>query len=48
MLPPLLDAATALAPANKDDLHAAAAFGALESPKAQAAERDAAERSVGP
>ncbi|XP_075298649.1 ubiquitin carboxyl-terminal hydrolase 28 isoform X5 [Opisthocomus hoazin] len=38
------DAATALAPANKDDLHAAAAFGALESPKAQAAERDAAER----
>ncbi|KFQ98096.1 Ubiquitin carboxyl-terminal hydrolase 28, partial [Opisthocomus hoazin] len=40
----LPDAATALAPANKDDLHAAAAFGALESPKAQAAERDAAER----
>ncbi|NXS39314.1 UBP28 hydrolase, partial [Balaeniceps rex] len=33
-----------LTPNNKDDLHAADAFGPLESPKAQAAERDAAER----
>lgn len=48
MLPPLLDITTALTPNNKDDLHAVDAFRPLESPKAQAAERDAAERSVGP
>ncbi|NXL11937.1 UBP28 hydrolase, partial [Mesembrinibis cayennensis] len=35
---------TALTPDNKDDLRAADAFRPLESPKAQAAERDAAER----
>ncbi|NXK07976.1 UBP28 hydrolase, partial [Herpetotheres cachinnans] len=35
---------TALTPNNKDDLHAGDAFRPLESPKAQAAERDAAER----
>nr|XP_009927715.1 PREDICTED: ubiquitin carboxyl-terminal hydrolase 28 isoform X2 [Haliaeetus albicilla] len=35
---------TALTPNNKDDLHAVDAFRPLESPKAQAAERDAAER----
>ncbi|KAF1493386.1 Ubiquitin carboxyl-terminal hydrolase 28, partial [Eudyptula minor novaehollandiae] len=35
---------TALTPNDKDDLHAADACGPLESPKAQAAERDAAER----
>ncbi|KFM00667.1 Ubiquitin carboxyl-terminal hydrolase 28, partial [Aptenodytes forsteri] len=35
---------TALTPNNKDDLHAADACRPLESPKAQAAERDAAER----
>ncbi|KAF1651160.1 Ubiquitin carboxyl-terminal hydrolase 28, partial [Aptenodytes patagonicus] len=35
---------TALTPNNKDDLHAANACRPLESPKAQAAERDAAER----
>ncbi|KFQ59528.1 Ubiquitin carboxyl-terminal hydrolase 28, partial [Pelecanus crispus] len=34
----------ALTPNNKDDLHAVDAFRPLESPKAQAAERDAAER----
>ncbi|NXE78891.1 UBP28 hydrolase, partial [Cochlearius cochlearius] len=37
-------AAPALTPNNKDDLHAVDAFRPLESPKAQAAERDAAER----
>ncbi|NXF49678.1 UBP28 hydrolase, partial [Oceanites oceanicus] len=35
---------TALTPNNKDDLHAVDAFKPLESPKSQAAERDAAER----
>ncbi|KAF1498894.1 Ubiquitin carboxyl-terminal hydrolase 28, partial [Megadyptes antipodes antipodes] len=35
---------TALTPNDKDDLHAADACRPLESPKAQAAERDAAER----
>uniref|UniRef100_A0A8C0B651 ubiquitinyl hydrolase 1 n=1 Tax=Buteo japonicus TaxID=224669 RepID=A0A8C0B651_9AVES len=35
---------TALTPNNKDDLRAVDAFRPLESPKAQAAERDAAER----
>ncbi|NWH48892.1 UBP28 hydrolase, partial [Fregata magnificens] len=35
---------TALTPNNKDDLHGVDAFRPLESPKAQAAERDAAER----
>ncbi|KGL88717.1 Ubiquitin carboxyl-terminal hydrolase 28, partial [Charadrius vociferus] len=34
----------ALTPNNRDDLRAVDAFGPLESPKAQAAERDAAER----
>ncbi|NXC21053.1 UBP28 hydrolase, partial [Corythaeola cristata] len=40
--------AAALTPTNRDDLHAVDAFRPLEPPKAQAAERDAAERSVGP
>ncbi|NXH76258.1 UBP28 hydrolase, partial [Hydrobates tethys] len=35
---------TALSPNDKDDLHAVDTFRPLESPKAQAAERDAAER----
>ncbi|XP_009581227.1 PREDICTED: ubiquitin carboxyl-terminal hydrolase 28 [Fulmarus glacialis] len=35
---------TALTPNNKDDLHAVDGFRPLESPKAQAADRDAAER----
>ncbi|KFP11269.1 Ubiquitin carboxyl-terminal hydrolase 28, partial [Egretta garzetta] len=38
------NAAAALTPNNKDDVHAVDAFRPLESPKAQAADRDAAER----
>lgn len=48
MLPPLLDLAAALTPSDRDDLHTGDAFRPRESPKAQAAERDAAERSVAP
>lgn len=48
MLSLLLDLTAALTLNNRDDLRAVDAFRPLESPKAQAAERDAAERSVGP
>ncbi|XP_010115819.1 PREDICTED: ubiquitin carboxyl-terminal hydrolase 28, partial [Chlamydotis macqueenii] len=45
-LPPSVTAA--LSPNNRDDLRAVDAFGPLESPKAQAAERDAAGRPQEP
>ena len=48
MLPPLPDVAPAPTRNNEDNVRAVDAFRPLESPKAQAAERDAAERSVGP
>lgn len=44
----LLDVSAALTPNNRDDLRTVDAFRPLEPPKAQAAQRDAAERSVGP
>lgn len=46
MLPPLLDVSAAPAPHNQDNLCPASTVRPLESPKAPAAERDVAERSV--
>lgn len=46
MPPPLLDVSAGPAPHNQDNLCTANIVRPLESPKAPAAERDAAERSV--